>query len=240
MQYPHRLDTIALANALGDAGVKLVMFNIDPGDRVGGHGGLLCVAGRERAFEQTVEAGLELARILGVSRLNVPAGTIPPGVDARAVWELVVANLRRAAATAEAAGVTLMIEPLNPIDRPGYFLVDVDAAARLLSDVDRPNVRLQFDAYHAGITGDAVRALRRYCAIVEHVQVSDHPGRHEPGTGQLPLKAVLDELEATGYSGHVGLEYHPILGTLASFDAAERVLGRRLRERGSSAVADNQ
>ena len=71
-------------------------------------------------------------------------------------------------------------------------------------------MRLQLDQYHVGMVGGMPRqALRQYLALIEHVQIADVPGRHEPGTGQQPIAAFLEDLDALGYSGCVGLEYRP-------------------------------
>src|SRR5262249_36114122 len=86
----------------------------------------------------------------------------------------------------------------------------VERAARIVDDVGHPNVRVQFDQYHVGMMGgDPRETLRRYRDVVEHVQIADVPGRHEPGTGQQPIGEFLADLDALGYTGAVGLEYRP-------------------------------
>jgi hydroxypyruvate isomerase len=120
----------------------------------------------------------------------------------------------------------LLVENINTTDIPGYFADTVDRAAALVRAVDRPNVRLQLDQYHVGMmAGDPVDAIRRYQDIVEHVQIADVPGRHEPGTGEQPITEFLSELDHLGYAGAVGLEYRPS----ASTDAALAWLPRGQR-----------
>jgi hydroxypyruvate isomerase len=93
---------------------------------------------------------------------------------------------------------------------PGFFLTDVQAALDLLAEVGAPNLRFQFDLYHLFIMEpDLDAALRRALPHVGHVQIADHPGRHQPGTGTLPYRRLLADLDALGYQGWVGAEYHP-------------------------------
>ena len=121
-----------------------------------------------------------------------------------------MANFQWAAPRAEAAGITLLVENLNPTDFPGIHIRTVERAVNLVRAVGASNVRLQLDQYHAGMVGDDARALvRENLDLVEHVQIADVPGRHEPGTGQQPIAEFLADLDRLGYSGSVGLEYRP-------------------------------
>jgi hydroxypyruvate isomerase len=104
----------------------------------------------------------------------------------------------------------LLIENINNTDFPGYYVNTVERAAQIIDEIAQPNVRLQFDQYHVGMMGGDARALiRTYHGVVEHVQIADVPGRHEPGTGQQPIREFLSDLDSLGYRGAVGLEYRP-------------------------------
>jgi hydroxypyruvate isomerase len=110
----------------------------------------------------------------------------------------------------EQAGMILMVESINGVDMPGYLLDTVDKAADLVHAAGSDSVRLQLDQYHIAMSGGAaIEALRRYAPLVRHVQIADVPGRHQPGTGEQPIEAFLDELDTMGYEGFVGLEYRP-------------------------------
>src|SRR5262249_17941936 len=95
-------------------------------------------------------------------------------------------------------------------DFPGYHVRSVERAADLVRAVGAANVRVQFDQYHVGMVGGDARALlREYFSLIEHVQIADVPGRHEPGTGQQPIPGFLSDLDDLGYRGAVGLESRP-------------------------------
>lgn len=155
-----------------------------------------------------MDLGLEYARALGCERVHAMAGIRDEDDDAANATY--VTNVRLAADRAAEVGVTVLLEPINRRDMPGYFLGGVPQALRLIEQVDRPNVRLQLDLYHAQIIhGDLTRLLRSTIEHVDHVQIASVPERHEPDGGELSYPYLLAALEDAGYTGWVGCEYHP-------------------------------
>lgn len=206
--FPYELPAERLAALVSEAGLPLALINAPPGDWAAGERGLAAVPGREAEFRASVETALDYAKAAGVPRVHVMSGIAPPGdAAAEAAWR---GAMGRAADTLGAAGIELLVEPLNGRDMPGYFLDDFDRAAELIAALGRPNVRLQFDIYHRQILhGDVIAGLRRYRDLIGHVQIASVPGRAEPGTGELDDFRVLGELGALGYAGWVGCEYRP-------------------------------
>jgi hydroxypyruvate isomerase len=217
MLFPHQLDADRLTSILADLELGMVVFDPAAGYWDAGERGLLALPGREDEFVDTLNAAIGLATRIGTSKLNALVGIPPAGVSRDQAREAAIANLRRAEPLVRDAEITLLVEAINTIDMPGYFANTVDAAADLVLTVDRPNVRLQLDQYHAAMAGqDALDCLRRYFPLIAHVQIADVPGRHEPGTGTQPIAAFLRELDDLGYDGFVGLEYRPLADTASS------------------------
>jgi len=215
--FVHALDRERIASLLKEHSLELVLFDPAPGNWEAGERGLVSLAGREAEFLATIRDALDAAGALGTHRLNAMAGILPPGASREGAEKTAIDNLRAAAPLAEQAGVLLLVENINSIDMPGYFADTPERAAGLVQAVDRPSVRLQLDQYHVGMMGgDPREALRRYRGIVEHVQIADVPGRHEPGSGQQPIAEFLSDLDVLGYTGAVGLEYRPSAGTEAA------------------------
>ncbi len=158
-----------------------------------------------------LRGSLEAARTLGVLLLVAHVGYTLPHREPAAQWKAAVAGLRAAGDLAGAAGVTLAVEPLNSkIDHPGYFLDTLDAAQRLLQEVDHPAVRLLLDVYHMWVMHDDLPArLSAVAPMVVHVHAADYPGRGEPGSGIIPWPAILKRLRDGGYEGPIGLECWP-------------------------------
>jgi hydroxypyruvate isomerase len=210
MLFPHELDGDRLVATLHEHQLEMVLFDPAPGNWAGGERGVLCLPGREPEFMQSIHDAIALAKRLGTKRLNALAGIVPPAMSRDTATEVAAANIRAAAPLIERAGLVLMVESINGVDMPGYLLDTVDKAADLVRAAGSESVRLQFDQYHCAMSGgNAIEEFRRYAPLIRHVQIADVPGRHQPGTGQQPIEAFLDELDKLGYDGFVGLEYRP-------------------------------
>lgn len=174
-----------------------------------GESGLAAIPGREREWEAAFKLALDYAVAIGGRAIHCLAGCVPP--EQRPAAEAVfVGNLARAAAAAEPAGITLFIEPINPRDRPGYFLNRVEHAADIIGKVGRANLRIQFDFYHVQIvSGDLIRRFESHLPLIGHVQVASVPSRREPDEGEVNYPAIFAALDRLGYAGFVGCEYRP-------------------------------
>ncbi len=121
-----------------------------------------------------------------------------------------IGNLSRAADLAAAKNITLLIEPINPRDRPNYFLNHVEHAADIIAKAGRANIRMQFDFYHVQIVGgDLLYRLEKFLPVVGHLQCAAVPSRHEPDEGEVNYPAVFEAVDRLGYKGWIGAEYRP-------------------------------
>lgn len=224
MHWPYDVPAQDLAVVLAESGVAMLGLNTRPGDTGAGEFGLGAVPGREAEFQHDVDQCLAYATAIGATSLHCMAGVLTgPQEAAEATF---VENLRAAADKAARANLTLLIEPINPRDRPGYALSRIDQAAAILDRVGRSNARIMFDCYHVQITeGDLSRKLSDYLPLIGHVQIAAVPSRAEPDEGEVNYEAVLRHLDAIGYAGYVGAEYKPRgrtedgLGWLARYSA---------------------
>lgn len=207
-----------------DHGLSQVLINLPQGQA--GERGLTCLPGRRDDFRAALRTAIEYARVLGCPNIHLLAGVASEAARGR-VYATYVANLADAAEQLAQEGLTGLIEPLSALEAPGYFLDSFELAGQVLDEVAHPNLRLQFDLYHAHLMGlDLAQCLVRDWERIGHVQLADAPGRHEPGTGTVPIDAVLGQLESRGYAGWIGLEYRPRADTLSSLAWARRYLDR--------------
>lgn len=225
--FPYAYDRQMLAQRLRDNGLEQVLFNLSPGDWDRGERGMACHPGREAEFMETVELALQYAEVLGCRRLHAMAGVVPPGVSPQVARAVYVGNLRRAAQRLAGQGVTLLIEPINTRDMPGYFLHHQQQAHDVVAEVAEPNLLVQMDFYHCQIMeGDLARRLERHLTGIGHIQIAGVPDRHEPDQGEVNYPWLFERLDALGYAGFVGCEYRPRAQTSAGLGWL-----RQLRER---------
>jgi hydroxypyruvate isomerase len=221
--FPYEHPAEAVKARLDENGLEQVLFNLPAGDWAGGDRGIAADPSRVEEFREGVERALSYAAALDVSQLNCLAGLRLEGVDLAVQWATLVENVRHAAARLSGDGRRLLVEPVNTFDVPGFVLPTTADALGLLDEVGDPSVRLQFDAYHVRrMEGDPATCLAPLLGRVGHVQIADHPGRHQPGTGEIDFAALFALLDDAGYPGPVGLEYIPTPDTAGSLSWLER------------------
>jgi len=183
-----------------DAGVEQVLINAPAGDWINGERGLAALPGREREFREGFEHALSYARVLGCPRINCLTGIADARWPIDRIEATLMANLRWAARLAARYDIDCLLEPINNVDVPDFFLTHIAQAERLINQIAEPNVRLQFDIYHASMMGgDVEQQLERVRDLIAHVQFADAPGRHEPGNGHIDFSATFDALDRIGY-----------------------------------------
>ena len=223
--FPYAFEPAVLAQALRTHGLQQVLFNAPPGGDTraamatawdAGARGTLCQPDQEAAFRAGVQQALQYAAALECPRVHLMGGLLPAGHRLEPLQPLVLERLHWAVQQAQAAGVTLLIEPINGRDMPGYYLQHQAPAHALVQAVGSPHLQVQMDLYHCQIMeGDVATKLRHYLPSgrVGHIQVAGVPERHEPDTGELHYPYLFQLLDELGYAGWVGCEYRPRAGT---------------------------
>jgi hydroxypyruvate isomerase len=208
--FPYDQDPRAIRERAERHSMPVVQINSPPGNREAGEVGFASVPDREREFQESVRKALAFLKDCGSTQVHVLAGVPPQGTDPLLIRDIYVTRLQWAADLAAASGVRIMIEPLNSRDMPGYALPTLADASDVLSRVARPNVGLQFDLYHSQIMGgDLTYRIRKFGALIQHVQIAGAPDRNEPDRGEVNLLAVMGALAETGYDGWISAEYRP-------------------------------
>ena len=225
-QFPYtEASECAIRERLRAHDLRVVLFNLPPGQE--GERGLGGLPRREAEFREALDLALRYCRATGCPRLHAMWGVPEEGTSLAESRATFVANLREAAPRAAEAGVTLLVEPLNPRDNPGYPLNRQADAHALVAEVGAPNVKVQFDLYHCQIVeGDVAPKLDRWVGVpdsnVGHIQIAGPPNRAEPDAGELNYAWLLPRIDALGYAGWVGCEYRPAAGTEVGLGWARR------------------
>jgi hydroxypyruvate isomerase len=200
--------------AIKDANLQVALFNFDAGDMPAGDRGLLSDPDRAHDFRENVPVALDLAKRLGCDKLNALVGLERSPAERERQMRLAVESVRFAADAAAPDAIDIAIEAVNTFENGPYLVHTTRQAAAFIDTVDRPNVRIQWDAYHMQrMEGNLVATFTEFAPRIAHVQIADSPGRGEPGTGEINYPFVLDAIDALGYEGWIGLEYNPTTAT---------------------------
>ena len=171
--------------------------------------GLAALPGREADFAAAFQQALDYIVAINGTAIHCMTGGVPPE-QRKAAERTFIANLSRAADLAAAKNITLLLEPINPRDRPTYFLTTPEQAAKLIDEIGKPNVKIQFDFYHTQISGgDIIKRFEKHLPWIGHVQFAAVPSRAEPDEGEINYPAVFEAVDKLGYRGWVAAEYKP-------------------------------
>ena len=208
--FPYDSNVQDIVNELSRHDLTMALINCPPPNYTGGDPGWAAVPDLQGRFRRDFKRALRYAKTLGAQHLHIMAGD-GEGPEAKSVF---IENLRWAAT--EAPKQSLTIAPISPQVMPGYFLNDFDLARDVITAVGAPNLRLQFDSFHAAnITGDMLGCWDAMADLVVHVQVAQSPDRSEPDKGQIDYPAFFDRLDRDRYAGWVSGEYTPAASTTA-------------------------
>jgi hydroxypyruvate isomerase len=208
--FPYAYPKEQLAERLERHRLTQVLHNLPAGDWAKGERGIACHPDRVGEFQEGVGKAIDYATTLKCKQVNCLAGIAPAGVDSAKVRATFVSNLRFAADKLAAAGIKLLIEPINTFDIPGFYLSHTQQALDLIRDTGSSNLFVQYDIYHMQrMEGELANTIKAHLGQIPHLQLADNPGRNEPGTGEINYRFLFGFLDAIGYSGWIGCEYKP-------------------------------
>ncbi len=223
--FPYEYPPEDVRHALRSANLECVVLNTPPGNAPIGEWGLSIDPDRRTQFKQTLDLALHYAGILGSKNVHVMAGIMPTSEDTEErakvsarCRQTYLENLAYACEQAKEMPLKLLIEPLNRVDRPGYFLSTLEQSIKVIDSVSTQKLAVMWDVYHAQVEqGNLAVKVRSNARYFGHVQIADVPGRHEPGTGEINWPFLMNELRRANYPGWIGLEYKPSTSTQESF-----------------------
>ena len=212
--FPYPFPKEQLAEQLAKHQLTQVLHNLPAGDWAAGERGIAALPSRVSEFQEGVGKAIEYATALGCKQINCLAGIQPKDASSEQARQTLVDNLKFAAPKLAAAGIKLLIEPINTRDIPGFFLTGTKQALSIIDEVGSPNLFLQYDIYHMQVMeGDLALTIKNNLAKIPHLQLADNPGRNEPGTGEINYPFLFQYLDSIGYEGWIGCEYKPKTST---------------------------
>ena len=214
--YPEAVPEKELSRRLRECDLTLVAFNLPTGKSEQGERGIACDPARIQEFREGTRLAIDYAAAVGCRLLNCLAGSLPRGDDNATALQTLVENLRFAAGQALAAGITILVEPVDTCTLPGSYLHGTAQAVSLLDTVSARNLALLYDVFQMHAMGEAVGpTIARHLARIGHIQIAGWPDRAEPLHGEIEYQQLLGFIDRIGYRGWVGCEYFPRAGTEA-------------------------
>ena len=223
--FPYAYDKNQLAEKLKTLKLIQVLHNLPAGDWTAGDRGNACQPARVGEFQDGVGKAIDYATALGCKQVNCLAGIAPKDAKPDPLRKTFVENLRFAAGKLKAAGVRLLIEPINTYDIPGFYLSHTEQALEIMDEVGSDNLFLQYDIYHMQrMEGELAASLKKHLSRIRHIQLADNPGRNEPGSGEINYSFLFKHIDQIGYDGWIGCEYKPATTTVAGLGWAAAYL----------------
>ncbi|CAL4122370.1 unnamed protein product, partial [Meganyctiphanes norvegica] len=218
--FPYSVPSEELSQILSTTVVQQVLVNSEPGDTTKGELGFAALPGREERFKESLETSIKYAKALNCSKIHVMSGRKSAEHREEAHIKTLESNLRYAVERFSAENITGLIEPINPVSIPGYFLNNYETAVNIIEKINSPNLRLQLDIFHLQmICGNVANNIAQHIGMTGHIQIAQAPHRHQPTTpGELDYAYVFDKLREAGYDGWIGAEYAPAGPTVDSLD----------------------
>ena len=211
--WPYDVPTDQTLAALKETGLEMLGLNTSRGNVQDGENGLSAIPGREAEAQAAIDEAIAYAVAIGTPNIHVMAG-LASGEDAHQTF---VQNLSFACKAASKHGITILIEPLNRYDAPGYFLRTTEQAVGVISDVGADNLKLMFDCYHVQLMeGNLTHRIEALLPSIGHIQFASVPDRGAPDHGEINYDHVFAAIKRLGYGAPLGAEYKPVGETDAS------------------------
>ena len=225
--FPYQWGIDEITEKLNKHSLKIVLYNLPPGDWEAGERGIACIPGRKDEFQESIDLGIRYAKALGCQLLHCLVGIAPIALPEATTRRTLVENLHLAAEATEKEGIRLLIEALNSNRFPGFYLTHTQQAVELINEVGSNNLRILYDTFHMQIMeGNLATTIQDNLPYIGHIQIADNPGRHEPGTGEINFENLLRFIDEAGYSGWIGCEYIPLRDTRYGLQWAEPYLSK--------------
>jgi len=211
--WPYDDDPAEVLAALNETGLKMLGLNTRRGNVRAGDNGLSAIPDRVSEARSAIDEALAYAVKIGALNIHVMAGF----ASGEAAHNTFIENLGYACDHAAQSGKTILIEPLNQYDAPGYFLATTNQTVEIIRQIARPNLKLMFDCYHVQLMeGDLTNRLKRLLPQIGHIQFASVPDRGAPDHGEISYADIFAAIADLGYDHPLGAEYKPTGDTDAS------------------------
>ncbi len=206
--------------------LKQILFDFPAGDFAAGDRGIAIFPDRKSEFQEGVHKALEYANHLSCERLTVLVGIDNGKFTNSQLHDTLIENLNYASDVLKNTNIMILVEALNTIDAPNYFISNTQHCRKIIDEINLDSVKIQYDIYHMQIMeGDIIRTFDNNKDKIGHIQIADNPGRNEPGSGEINYENVFKHL-SENYLGWIGCEYSPLGDTKKGLSWIDNIGGK--------------
>ena len=224
LQAPYSLEIDQIKEKLELHSLKHVIINLPVTDPDTDLANIALRPDRKDLFLERLDIGLNYAYELGCIGINTGIGTKPEGFDDEEIYQTLIHNQKIASEKLFEKNIMALIEPINTVDQPEFFINTSLQGIELIDKLNHKNAYLLYDVYHMQIMeGDLVRTMSKLINKIGHIQIADNPGRNEPGSGEINYSKIFQTLDEIGYKGWVGCEYKPSTNTFDSISWIDNI-----------------
>ena len=202
--WPYDTNSEFVNDVLHETGLRMLGLNTTRGNHLKGDNGLSALIDQKPQARAAIDQAVAYAVAVKCPKIHVMAG-FASGDEAH---ETFIGNLRYACNEAEKHDLTILIEPLNEYDAPGYFLQTTDQALKIILEIEQSNLKLMFDCYHVQLMeGDLTQNLPRLLPHIGHIPFAGVPHHGSPDLGDVNYGHIFRHLSSLGYTAPLGAEY---------------------------------
>ena len=210
IQHPYDISLDKIIERLDANNLQHIIINTPVADPETNINNISLRPDRKELYKNRTKMAVEYAEGLRCKGVNIGIGQKPKDFSNDEITETLLENIVYAADELEKVGVKALLEPINTLDQPGFFINTSKSAIEIISLIGHKNLFLLYDFYHMQIMeGDLARTVKNNLDIIGHIQIADHPGRHQPGTGEINYSFLMEYLDGIEYKNWVGCEYYP-------------------------------
>jgi len=208
--WPFGYQAQSVLDVLAETRLPMIGLNTYPGDRDKGDFGVCAHPDRIEEARQSIDQAIDYANQINTPNVHVMAGKVSADINQTLAKQVFLDNLNYAANKAKPKGITILIEPINRIDVPDYFVGDMYIALNIVKSLNLSNVKIMFDCFHIQkIHSELKKFIEQNLELIGHIQIASFPNRQEPDEGEVDYADFFSFLEQITYSGYVGAEYNP-------------------------------
>lgn len=162
---------------------------------------------RQKLAAAYYKNGVQVAAALGCKMISINAGWGFEGEPYNDIVKRSIETVSNVADFAQAQGITLALETLQPIE--SNIVLTLEQAAAYYQELNHPAVKMMIDTVAIGVAGETVEQwFQTFGENIQHCHLVDGaPSGHRVfGDGEFSLQEILHAFATNEYTGYFTME----------------------------------